>query len=319
MPDFSSISTEHLILRLFGLKDSDIMINNIPSEEQGNEERDMTALYIIIIGIAALTALYFLAIMPRMSRRDSGDRFVGVYYAHRGLHDNASDAPENSVKAFQKAVKAGYGIEMDVQLSKDSVPVVFHDFTLERACGKPGRVCDYTYEELREFTLFDSGEKIPRFEDVLSVVSGRVPLIVEIKLEWMNLAVCPVVDRLLRNYGGLYCVESFHPAVLLWYRRYHNDVVRGQLSDGFIKSGEYKGLIYWMMQNLMLNWMTKPDFIAYNHKYADNLSRKICRRLYRHPAVAWTIHSQQELEAAENEFEIFIFDSFVPNSRKKAV
>lgn len=279
----------------------------------------MTALYIITVGAAVLAVLYFLAIMPRMSHRNSWDRFLGVYYAHRGLHDNASDAPENSMKAFQKAVKAGYGIEMDVQLSKDLVPVIFHDFTLERACGKSGKVCDYTYEELQDFTLFDSEEKIPRFEDVLSMVGGRVPLIVEIKLEWMNLAVCPVVDRLLRDYKGLYCVESFHPAVLLWYRRYHNDVLRGQLSDGFVKSGEYKGVIYLIMQNLLLNWMTKPDFIAYNCKYADNLSRKLCRKLYRNMAVAWTVRSQQELEAAKKDFEIFIFDSFLPSNRKKAV
>lgn len=279
----------------------------------------MTALYIIIIGVAVIAVLYFLAIMPRMSRRGSRDKFTGVYYAHRGLHDNTSDAPENSMKAFQKAVKAGYGIEMDVQLSKDLVPVLFHDFTLERACGRPGRVCDYTYEELQEFSLFGSKERIPKFEDVLSMVGGKVPLIVEIKMEWMNLAVCPAADRLLRDYKGTYCIESFHPAVLLWYRRYHNDVVRGQLSDGFVKSGEYKGLQYWMMQNLLLNWMTKPDFIAYNHKYADNLSRMLCRKLYRHLAVAWTVKSQQVMDEAEKEFDIFIFDSFIPKKQKKSV
>lgn len=279
----------------------------------------MTALYIIIIGAAVMAVLYFLAIMPRMSRRGSWDKFTGVYYAHRGLHDNTSDAPENSMKAFQKAVKAGYGIEMDVQLSRDLVPVLFHDFTLERACGKPGRVCDYTYEELQEFSLFGSKERIPKFEDVLSMVGGKVPLIVEIKMEWMNLAVCPAADRLLRDYRGIYCIESFHPAVLLWYRRYHNDVMRGQLSDGFVKSGEYRGLQYWMMQNLLLNWMTKPDFIAYNHKYADNLSRRLCRKLYRHLAVAWTIKSQKEMDEAGKEFEIFIFDSFIPIKQKKAV
>lgn len=279
----------------------------------------MTALYIIMITAGILIVLYFLAIMPRMSHKEHRDEFASVYYAHRGLHDNASQAPENSMEAFRRAVKAGYGIEMDVQISKDLVPVIFHDFTLERACGKPGKVCDYTYEELQEFTLFNSEEKIPRFEEVLSVVGGRVPLIVEIKMEWMNFMVCPAVDRLLRNYKGLYCVESFHPAVLLWYRRYHNDVVRGQLSDGFVKSGEYKGIQYWLMQNLMLNWMTKPDFIAYNHKYADNISRRLCRRLYRHPAVAWTIKSSQELEAAQNEFDLFIFDSFIPGNRKTEV
>lgn len=275
----------------------------------------MTALYIVVIVAAVLVLLYFLAIMPRLGHRKARKDFLGVYYAHRGLHDNQSAAPENSLAAFKKAVKAGYGIELDVQMSKDKVPVVFHDFTLERICGKPGKVCDYTWQELNDFTLCGSSETIPRFEDVLKTVKGKVPLIVELKVEWMDLTVCPAVDALLREYKGLYCIESFNPLVLLWYRRYGNHVVRGQLSDGFVKSGEFKGVLYVLLQNLTLNWMTKPDFVAYNHKYASVPARKICRSLYKNMAVAWTIRSQEELEAARNEFDIFIFDSFVPDKK----
>lgn len=272
----------------------------------------MTALYVILIVIAVLIVLYLLAIKPRLSRQKQWAPFKGVYYAHRGLHDNDSTAPENSLPAFKKAVKKGYGIELDVQLSKDGIPVVFHDFTLERACGKPGKVCDHTFEELQQFSLFNSEEKIPEFEEVLKVIDGRVPLIVEIKMEWMDLTVCAHADRMLRAYKGLYCVESFNPLALTWYRRYHNDVLRGQLSDAFIKTGEFKGVLYWLLQNLLLNWVTKPDFVAYNHKYADNVSRRLCRKLYRNMAAAWTIKSQQELEAAKKEFDVFIFDSFIP-------
>ena len=276
----------------------------------------MTALYVVLIVILVLIVLYFLAIKPRLSRQKQWAPFKGVYYAHRGLHDNESEAPENSLPAFKKAVKAGYGIELDVQLTKDRVPVVFHDFTLERACGRPGKVYEYTYEELQQFPLFQSNERIPKFEEVLKVVDGKVPLIVEIKLEWMDLTVCAFVDKLLKEYKGMYCIESFNPLVLTWYRRYHNDVLRGQLSDAFLKEGEYRGVLYWILQNLLLNWMTKPDFVAYNHKYADNLSRRLCRKLYKNMAAAWTIKSQQELEAAKEEFDIFIFDSFIPNKQK---
>ena len=276
----------------------------------------MTALYVVLIVILVLIVLYFLAIKPRLSRQKQWAPFKGVYYAHRGLHDNESEAPENSLPAFKKAVKAGYGIELDVQLTKDRVPVVFHDFTLERACGKPGKVYEYTYEELQQFPLFQSNERIPKFEEVLKVVDGKVPLIVEIKLEWMDLTVCAFVDKLLKEYKGMYCIESFNPLVLTWYRRYHNDVLRGQLSDAFLKEGEYRGVLYWILQNLLLNWMTKPDFVAYNHKYADNLSRRLCRKLYKNMAAAWTIKSQQELEAAKEEFDIFIFDSFIPKKQK---
>ena len=109
----------------------------------------MAALKIILIMIAVLAVLYFLAIMPRMGHRKARRDFEGVYYAHRGLFDNEGDAPENSLKAFQKATDAGYGMEMDVQVTKDGVPVVFHDFTLDRMCNRAGKVYDYTWQELK--------------------------------------------------------------------------------------------------------------------------------------------------------------------------
>ena len=90
----------------------------------------MTALYIVLIVAAIIIVLYFLAIMPRFGHQKERKQFSDVYYAHRGLHDNLTQAPENSLAAFKKAVAAGYGIELDVQLTKDKVPVVFHDFTL---------------------------------------------------------------------------------------------------------------------------------------------------------------------------------------------
>lgn len=272
----------------------------------------MTAVYVILGAAAAVAVLYLLAIKPRLGRQKGWEPFRGYYYAHRGLHDNHTKAPENSLPAFQKAVKAGYGIEMDVQLTKDGIPVVFHDFTLERVCGKPGKVCGYTYEELLQFSLFESGERIPKLEEVLETVNGKVPLIVELKVEWMDLTLCAAADRMLRGYKGLYCIESFNPLVLAWYRRYHNDVLRGQLADGFLKSGEFKGFIYVLLQNLLLNWITKPDFVAYNHKYENCLSRRLCRRLYHNLAVAWTIRSSTELEEARGKFDLFIFDSFIP-------
>lgn len=267
----------------------------------------------IVLLLAGLVCLYFVMIMPHIFGKPDVAPFLGVYYAHRGLHNNESKAPENSLAAFKKAVEAGYGIEMDVQLTKDKVPVVFHDFTLKRICGKEGKVCDYTFQELKEFKLCGSEERIPAFEQVLNLVGGKVPLIVELKVEWTDISVCPLADEMLRNYKGLYCIESFNPLALFWYRRHHSDVVRGQLSDGFLKSGEFKGILYVFLQNLMLNWITKPDFIAYNHRYADVCARKICRSLYKNMAVAWTIKSQQELEKARNKFDIFIFDSFIPD------
>lgn len=278
----------------------------------------ITLVKVLICCAVVLAVLYLLMIMPRMLRRADDKPFRGVLYAHRGLHDNASQAPENSMAAFQKAVEGGYGIELDVQLTKDKVPVVFHDYTLKRVCGAEGKVCEYTFEELQKFNLCQSEEKIPRFEDVLAMIDGKVPLIIEYKVEATDPSVCALADQILRAYDGLYCIESFNPLALLWYRRNHPQIMRGQLSDGFWKRGELKGVLYMILENLLLNFLAKPDFVAYNHKEERNLSRRLCRSLYRNTAVAWTIKNEEELAAARRNFDMFIFDSFVPKGGSRA-
>lgn len=277
----------------------------------------MTVIAVIFWIWLALTVMYMLAIMPRMLGRADRRPFMDVLYAHRGLHDNETDAPENSMKAFAKAVEAGYGIEMDIQLSKDGIPVVFHDFTLDRICGVEGKVCDFTYEELQEYTLCKSEERIPRFEDVLKLVGGRVPLIVEYKLVGNDTSVCVAGDKLLKEYDGIYCIESFHPFALHWYRKNNKKVMRGQLSYSFKKEdGSRRSLLDIALANLLFNFITKPDFVAYDHKDYRNRARGICRYVYGGLAVAWTIKSQDELDERREDFDLFIFDSFIPDEMK---
>ena len=277
--------------------------------------------FLKVLGICLLAAfvLYLFMIMPRITNRPSREPFKGVLYAHRGLFDNESDAPENSMAAFKKAVDGGYGIECDVQLTKDGVPVVFHDFALERVTGAKGKVIEYTYEELMQFNLMNSREKIPKFEDFLKMVDGKVPLIVELKIEKFDLSVCKKADELLSGYKGTYCIESFNPFGVRWYKKNRPEILRGQLSDDFHrdKPEEFKGLLYFLLTYLLFNFLTKPDFIAYNHKYSDNLSRRLCRNLFRCFSAAWTIKSEEELKKAGRDFDIFIFDSFVPQTGAK--
>jgi len=242
--------------------------------------------------------------------------FMGRLYAHRGLHDNRSDAPENSLTAFRRAVERGFGIEMDIQTTKDGVPVVFHDFTLKRVCAAEGRVRDYTFKELQQFRLCGSDQRIPAFEEVLKLVDGRVPLIVEVKMDrFLDASVCAAGDRLLSGYKGFYCVESFHPLALLWYRRHRPGVVRGQLSDDFYREG-YRGPLYFLLQYLLFNWLGKPDFVAYCHRYPNMISSKICRKLYKNASAAWTIKNEEELARARKNFDMYIFESFFPDTAK---
>ena len=270
----------------------------------------------ILATSAALSGLYLLAVMPRMTNRADPAPFNTRFFAHRGLHDNGSDAPENSMAAFRKAVDAGFGIELDVQLTADLVPVIFHDPDLNRVCGVDRQVRDCTFAQLQEYTLFGSSERIPALEEFLRMVDGRVPLIVEYKSEDMDMTLCRIIDPMLQAYKGVYCIESFNPLVLLWYRIHRPEVMRGQLSDGFLHIPKYRTLVKGpatvSVQFLLPNFLSKPDFIAYNHLYEGNLSRRICRSLYKAKSAAWTIRSEKELKMAAGAFDVFIFDSFIP-------
>ena len=271
-----------------------------------------TILTIVATALIICNLIYMYLIMPRMFKRPDTKAFEGWLYAHRGLHDNHGDAPENSMAAFRKAVEAGYGIELDIQLTKDQIPVVFHDSTLKRVCDEEGNIKDYTYEQLQQFRLCRSAEKIPRFTDVLELVSGRVPLIIEFKGETTDVSLCPVADEILRKYTGPYCMESFNPLMVAWYRKNRPEVLRGQLSEKLYSKGEKKTPLYFALEHLLLNFYARPDFIAYHHKHYDNLSRIIATKLYGNISVAYTIKCQEEYEAAKRHFEWFIFDSFIP-------
>lgn len=259
-----------------------------------------------------LIVLYLVLVAPRTFGVVDKEPFHDKNYAHRGLFDNASDAPENSLAAFRKAVEAGYGIEWDVQLSKDDVPVIFHDATLKRMCGAEGNVWDYTLEELKGFRLADSEECIPTLEEALRLVNGRVSLIIEYKLDRVQTRVCELSDELLRRYKGVYCVESFHPLALIWYRKNRPDIMRGQLSGELWKEDEkYRGLKFYALAYLLFNVATRPDFVAYNHLHHKNLSRRLFAFLGG-LSVCYTVKSQKEYEEAGKRFSMIIFDSFIP-------
>ena len=250
-------------------------------------------------------------VAPRMINRADRAPFQNRHYAHRGLFDNNSDAPENSLAAFKKAVDAGYGIELDVQLSKDDKLVVFHDATLKRMCGVDGNVWDYTLEELQQMKLANSQQTIPTFEEFLKVVDGKVPFILEFKLDRVQTKVCELANEVLKDYKGVYCVESFHPLAVLWYRKNRPDVMRGQLSEEFFREEKNKGnFVLTLASFLLLNFTGRPDFIAYNHLHANNISRRICKMMGA-LSVTYTIKSTEEYQRNKKNFDLFIFDSCI--------
>jgi glycerophosphoryl diester phosphodiesterase len=273
-------------------------------------------LYAIII-IVIIIALYLLAVMPKLQHNPEVKKMDGWLYAHRGLHDNKSDAPENSLRAFALAVEKGYGIELDVQLTKDQVPIILHDYNLRRACHTDLEVSKLNYEELKGYRLFQSQETIPTLAQALEVIGGKVPVIIELKIPWRPEELCRKVSEQLKSYQGFYVIESFNPLGLLWYRKHYPKVVRGQLSTDFVREKiEGNRFQYFLLKHLLFNFLTKPDFIAYHHVYRSSLSFTLCRKLYRTKPVAWTIQSQEQLEQNDKHFNLFIFDSFIPNEKQ---
>lgn len=273
----------------------------------------MNVLYILVVVILGIILLYMLAIMPRVIGRVSDKPFQGWMFAHRGLFDNKSKAPENSLPAFKNAVDNHYGIELDVQLTKDEVIVVFHDNDIFRMCGVDKNVRDITYEELCKYTLKKSKCKIPTLKEALQVIDGKVPLIVELKLEYNYKRTCELVNAMLTQYKGVYCIESFNPLGLYWYRRYNPRILRGQLSKTFLKCevDEHK-FVHFILQNLLLNFLAKPDFIAFKHQDKEALSFRLCTKLFKAYSFAWTVRSEEERESCKGDFQYIIFDHFYP-------
>lgn len=272
----------------------------------------------ILIVLLAVIVIYLFAIMPRMMKRPDVKPFQGWLYAHRGIHDNESDCPENCLTAFERAIAHGYGIELDVQLTKDQVPVVFHDHTLKRVCNREERVCDLTFEELEQLRICKSDERIPRFDETMALIGGKVPVIVEIKMYEKDGSVNPIAAKILDKYPGVYCMESFNPLAVRWWRKHRPQILRGQLSANFIKGKEPGNKMkYFCWQNLLFNFMTRPDFIAYNYKEDYMLSFRICKRLFHAITFAWTIKSYEAMDEASKYFDFYIFEGFFPKTERK--
>ena len=269
--------------------------------------------FAIVLGLV-LVCLYLVSIRPNPGRGERMRPFEEVLIAHRGLHENPA-VPENSRTAFAKAAEAGYGIELDVQLTADDQLVVFHDETLQRVCGDPRKLHELTYAELADMRLLGTEEKIPLFRDVLALIGGRVPLLVEIKSEGRYTETTRLACEMLKTYDGIYIVESFHPMVLRQIRKEHPDVIRGQLSTHYTREKvEWPGYQRFLLTNLMLNFLSRPDFIAYDRQYPRQFSFRLCRALYHPVCFAWTVRSREELEEAKGPYQAYICERFLsPN------
>lgn len=226
--------------------------------------------------------------------------------AHRGYYNNKKGIIENSVLAFKKAIDNNYLIELDVRLTRDKKLVVFHDDNLKRVCGVNKRVKDLTYKQLLKYNLFDTTLKIPLFSDVIKLVNGRVPILIETKYHNRYGILEKILIKELSNYKGLYAIQSFYPTSLLWFKRNAKDIPIGLLSSNFKNDSNcLKSLIG---KTLILDLFFKTDFISYDVKGLPNnyLSYKRDKK----KIVIWTIKNKKDYDLAKKYTDSLICENF---------
>ncbi|RJY09705.1 glycerophosphodiester phosphodiesterase family protein [Aurantiacibacter aquimixticola] len=213
-------------------------------------------------------------------------------FAHRGLHD--ADAPENSMAAFRAAIARGFGIECDLRVSADGRAMVFHDADLERLTGGPGVTGEHTVGELTAMALTGSEERIPTLRDMLELVAGQVPVLLELKSDGRDSVhkLCRAVRRDLEGYAGDIAVMSFDPRIPAWFGERVPDLPRGLV----VTEQNARTLTGAFRRRLAMRH-SRPDFLAYDIR--DLPSRFAVRSAKSgRPLLTWTVKTSAQLETA---------------------
>lgn len=209
--------------------------------------------------------------------------------AHRGFHDEK--IPENSLASFRNAIENGYPIELDLHIIKDGTVIVFHDDDLNRMASINKKVKDLTVIDLSTIYLKETKEKIPTFQQVLELVNGQVPLIIELKYDVKKNKIDRAVAKLLDQYPGDYFIKSFWPFSVLWWKNHRPTVKRGLL----ISYKNQKKLQIYLLEHLI--WLLKPDFISCEVGFYERIFFKKMKKK-NIPILFWTIYNKDEYDRA---------------------
>lgn len=233
--------------------------------------------------------------------------------AHRGLH--TKDYPENSMGAFQNAIKKGYTIELDVHLLKDGKIAVFHDDNVSRMTGINAKIKNLTSEEVKHLKLADTEFTIPLFDEVLELVNGKVPLLIETKTDRRAGKLEKVLYERLKSYNGEFVVQSFSPFSLSWFKKNAPDVWRGQLAGSFTQDDvTVSSFTRFILKRMLLNKISKPNFISYE---ANCLPNKYVDKYKNLPVLAWVVQNEKEQKRVSEHCNNIIFENFEPKVKQK--
>lgn len=243
-------------------------------------------------------------IIPIIQRTYDKDKYRDLLrrpFAHRGVH---SEFPENSLPAFQKAVEMNLAIELDIHLTKDEKLVVFHDDSLHRMAGVNELIKLLSYDEISKYKLNETQYTIPLLEDVLNLVKGKVPILIEIKTNNNMKKLVPQLKKELENYKGEVFIQSFNPFVLRRCYKIMPNYLRGQLSSFFVHDHLrfYKKI---PIKKLFFKKFSHIDFVSYN---LENLPNKYVNKMDI-PVLAWTIKTEEDYNKAHQNANNIIVDN----------
>lgn len=270
----------------------------------------------IVVGLALIIVLVWLFCIAPTSPRGDFSELAKYDYAHRGLHQKDLSIPENSLAGFKAAVNAGYGIEWDVQLTKDKKVVIHHDRSLKRVCGADVSIGDLTYQELLAYHLHNTEERVPLFTEALEVVGGKTPLIIELKGYDDVDTLCSLTWDILKDYEGPYCIESFNPKIVAWFKKHQPQVIRGQLMGHYTKKNieSHSAVQAFFLRNLWTNVWTRPHFEAYDLHFRSNISHRLACDKMKMQEVSWTIRSTEEYKTCKSAGALCIFEFIRPDT-----
>lgn len=227
--------------------------------------------------------------------------------AHKGLFNR--NHPENSLSAFDEAIKAGYPIAIELRMISDETIVVFGDDCLSRMTGNDGYLKFLKKSDLEILHLAGTKEKIPTFEEVLAFIDGKVPLLIEIKNDGKVGNLEKKVIEILKNYTGKFAVESSNPYVLEYFYNYAPEIIRGQIS-GYFKNERIPFLKKFTLKRMKFNdSISHPDFIAYE---AEHLPNRFVKKYKSLPLLAYTVKSQSDYLKVVKYCDNVIFENFEP-------
>ena len=273
---------------------------------------------IALTTIIIIAVIYVFLTMPRVFDSANMD-LLATDYAHRGLHTDT--IPENSLSAYKNALDHCYGIEIDVQLSSDGEIFVFHDKNVARMCGVKKDLTAMTAEEIKQLRLLGTDEQVPTLNEVLALVDGRVPLLIEIKYYANNEKLCEKLAETLDTYIGSFAIQSFDPLILRYFKKYRPRFARGQLVSKEKAKKKKKSsqsdmknpVIMFALTHLLFNFLSRPDFISIQSNHTKELGFVLATEVFHAKGFIWTIKKEKHYQYFKRQGYFCIFENFTPD------